>query len=822
MNLTITEKTIMVRQRLNETFKKNGDIPLVIVSTPLGFGKSIAVETFLLETNTDFVWVNMHDPINVDPCEYFEYLIITTLKKHYPEISSIIERYHFPNDSKQMSILLESFKDLHFKKPLTIVIDDYHLIVNKSINLFIYNLASASIKNLQVIVISRSDPGIQFSELSIKGCCTLLTTKDIAFTKDELNDYFDFISFKDIELRQKLIDYANGWIAVVYIMINSLKYDSNYSFQKPLNEIIKLAFFDKYPTEIKMFLLNFSIFEGMNKDQVIFVFQSTKYLSILDYLYRNNAFIMYDNQNNYRLHNIYKEFLTSMHDKYTININKMLSRSAQWYKNNGNLYLAIKQWKACEDIDSILEVVEADSLANVSSRERDLLYNIMNKLSTKKLYAYPMATLKHIFWIILSIDRSYGIQMLENFKEYFMSHKSEKYTKSRILGEVNVISTAIAFGNAKDMAIYMTNAKKYLNNNHSLVRTKENSMTDGSPHFTFYYFHKQGSYYKTVEVLSSNFYIHSDVTGGCGAGMEYLAFAEYYLETAQLDKIKDYAIKAITKAQLYEQEDIEACSLMTLGRLYIIRGDTKKTDEVIKKLYEMENTSNPILLNVIHNALGYLYSCLKEYNKIPNWLRIGDMNQYTSLYKGVTFNYIIHAKSVLLKKDFLKLDVLCDDYLFLSQKYDCLFGLIFFNIFKAIGQYNLYGLKPSLPYIEQALLLSIEDHIIMPFIENVDFISHLFQYDMPQETKDFVNEILCFESIPAAQIDKCILSEREIEIMRLLEKGNSQKNIAQSLFISPNTVKRHLQNIYKKLNVNNKVMAIKEYQKIIHDKKYIY
>jgi DNA-binding NarL/FixJ family response regulator len=46
------------------------------------------------------------------------------------------------------------------------------------------------------------------------------------------------------------------------------------------------------------------------------------------------------------------------------------------------------------------------------------------------------------------------------------------------------------------------------------------------------------------------------------------------------------------------------------------------------------------------------------------------------------------------------------------------------------------------------------------------------------------------------------LTKRENEMLELLVKGNSYKMIADKSFISIDTVKKHLQNIYHKLHVN--------------------
>lgn len=53
------------------------------------------------------------------------------------------------------------------------------------------------------------------------------------------------------------------------------------------------------------------------------------------------------------------------------------------------------------------------------------------------------------------------------------------------------------------------------------------------------------------------------------------------------------------------------------------------------------------------------------------------------------------------------------------------------------------------------------------------------------------------------------LSEREMQILHGLVDGKDYKQIAGDLYLSPQTVRTHISNIYKKLHVNNKAQAIK-------------
>lgn len=54
------------------------------------------------------------------------------------------------------------------------------------------------------------------------------------------------------------------------------------------------------------------------------------------------------------------------------------------------------------------------------------------------------------------------------------------------------------------------------------------------------------------------------------------------------------------------------------------------------------------------------------------------------------------------------------------------------------------------------------------------------------------------------------LTLREVDVVRLMSEGHSNRSITESLFLSEATIKTHLVRIYRKLGVDNRAAAVSE------------
>lgn len=92
--------------------------------------------------------------------------------------------------------------------------------------------------------------------------------------------------------------------------------------------------------------------------------------------------------------------------------------------------------------------------------------------------------------------------------------------------------------------------------------------------------------------------------------------------------------------------------------------------------------------------------------------------------------------------------------------------------------------------------------------EIIEGIFDIYKGGSPMTASVARKVLLFFQQQTTKQKPDYKLSEREIDILKSLVKGNSYKLIADELFISIDTVRTHIRHIYDKLHVNSKTEAV--------------
>jgi ATP/maltotriose-dependent transcriptional regulator MalT len=105
-----------------------------------------------------------------------------------------------------------------------------------------------------------------------------------------------------------------------------------------------------------------------------------------------------------------------------------------------------------------------------------------------------------------------------------------------------------------------------------------------------------------------------------------------------------------------------------------------------------------------------------------------------------------------------------------------------------------------------ALIIKNRNHQIYQMsLELKNYMLHLKDFHVSH-----LNEHVNSEIIVKKLMDDFELTQREAEVMDLLARGCHNNEIAGKLFVSDNTIKYHIKNIYIKLDVKNRVQALQK------------
>ncbi|MEO6549738.1 MAG: response regulator transcription factor [Ferruginibacter sp.] len=96
----------------------------------------------------------------------------------------------------------------------------------------------------------------------------------------------------------------------------------------------------------------------------------------------------------------------------------------------------------------------------------------------------------------------------------------------------------------------------------------------------------------------------------------------------------------------------------------------------------------------------------------------------------------------------------------------------------------------------------------------LDAIKELYEGGAPMSSQIARKVVATFQNKTSTTVTNDslgVLSRREKEILESLSKGLLYKEIADHLFISPQTVRKHVYHIYEKLHVGNRIEAVNKF-----------
>lgn len=801
------------RSRVNNILGEMFKVPLFFISASMGYGKTTLVKNFLKKKN-DAKVIYVENEENNDAWIWNKFC--DCVKSINSNLNEKLRECGIPENNNDAYKIINLIRH-EIKQKTILVIDDWKD-TNSYINYLIRNAVMEEIPNFYIVIISRNKPSNEYIELELKQKCIIMNQEDIAFNFQETIEFFEMngVLLNNREKRE-VYEYTGGWISAIYLALLQYYEEKTFHNMTKAAKLIKKTIYDKLDETTKEILLKLSMVDNFTLDQAYYITGNRKCNMVIKDLVLNNCFIKFDRKSKlYTLHSIFRNALEEELEASNINYYKINNLIGDWYSQKNNNYIkSIEYYYRARNFERILDLLERTYLIETRNLSPKIINSIFEELSLNKKLMRPISYLNYILFCIFQGKAMHGAKLLYEAKAIYESDQ-ELENKNKILGEISVVESFLMFNDVKKMNQYHKKAYELFNGGTSRIANSKMPFTFGSPHILYLYHINKGKLKELVTDFETEigFFVH--ISNGGGAGAEYLMKGEYFFETGDIEKGELYAYKALYKGNLKKQTSIIICSLFLLMRIFINKNDKDEVRNNLNNLIkEYENFNIPNFLNLAEIARGYIDGITGNLEKMPRWLQCIDLSKAPIALYDKSMGYIVSGLAMILKDDYIQLEVYSKSMLELCSKNNNIFGILYGYIFKSISNYKLYGMREGKDTLMKAINLAENDNIIMCFVELAPHILPILNElkDENSYVKSFISKCTRFNEIYEESYSEKVkiqLTARELEVTRLLAQGYKQCEISERLNIALVTVKKHISSVYFKTNSKNKTTALKK------------
>ena len=308
------------------------------------------------------------------------------------------------------------------------------------------------------------------------------------------------------------------------------------------------------------------------------------------------------------------------------------------------------------------------------------------------------------------------------------------------------------------------------------------------------------------------------------AGSLYASLGMIFCEWNDLNEGIDLINKGIELNKQGRDPLMLASCRINLFRALIYRMDFVGAFSVLEKLNESTRDFRlpPWITNVI--AANNVYSWLAngDLNAATQWakekgLSVADKPTNLREPEHIALVYILIAQGQLDDADRL-LQLIIEN----AKAGDRVYVMIEMRLMRALIFKAQKNTSAALGEVKVALSLAEPGGLIMIFVSKGKPVAELLEEIIETKKRDqnaaeagfslsYAKKILSvFKASTPPKIEGLLdpISERELEVLHLIAAGLSNREIADKLFISLNTVKTHTKNINSKLDVNSRIKAV--------------
>lgn len=855
LKIPAPRKNYVVRRALFHKLSLCGDMGVIFVNGGAGTGKTTLLSSFIRETKLKNVsWMSV-DAANANVYSFWLYFTaaVSTFWEDGDSFLTLVRSS--PDTSHLEKLLIMIINRLCGEEDYYMVLDDVHCIKDaalvKTFEFFLRSMPS----NFHFFMLSREDPPVYLGPLAVSGRLLFIDGKQMQLSPEEgltfLKNTLE-LQGSDEEL-EEINAYAEGWIGGLQLAAAA---GSGGRYSRLLlgagggiaAEYLTREVFESLAQKERDFLTGtgfLSYFDAGICKSLFDDFSGNDFDQMMERLIQKNLFVvcMDEGAGIYRYHNILSEYLKQQFSHLPEEHRKALHiKAAGAFKQRGDWEESLKEYCEAEDFDNVIRTAhEMDG--------RIEAWGYLNKVPVHRLIADADLAAQCFMYNIGNMNMERCRILFEEFRECY--------------GDSDIFHI-IQFAEA-----YVSHGDGILPRYHSLTAEQIKHLHLGPVAKSMVLIQNSAALIEQMRYTEAESCIERAIQTCSGANVfvdffAYNQLAQIYEETGRLnDSLSCYAKSG---------EMIQSPSLMMgvgtnfyfgIAGVYMRRMELDKAEEMLEQARRIMNEQR-IRVDVTDLTLAYHEAELRflhgeddagarcvdeimaEYplfniitlsrliheldcgGKLTDYLTQRFLEELNSAdhYKSQPFMMLLHARLIFKRGELEEAIGEIDEILAFSRLHKNKLRLVEADLLKILVLLHCGEKEQKQREIHnlfrEAVHYAHKDRISMPFYLDRFALQPLLEEYSQNTSGDslsaaeeaFIKQTaaLCGLSKSASR-NQDLLSARELEVLKEMSLGITNREIAERLCISQATVKTHILSIFGKLDVSARMMAVHEGRK---------
>jgi LuxR family maltose regulon positive regulatory protein len=589
----------------------------------------------------------------------------------------------------------------------------------------------------------------------------------------------------------------------------------------------------------------------------------------LERLDEGNLFIVQldDERHWYRYHHLFADLLRNRLDRTQPDLLPILHiRASAWYESKGLLPEAISHAFASGDVDRVATMLEGNALSLIGYKHLKTSLGWFNGLPAEVIGARPWLIIAYAWTLAYTGFFEESLACLEQLKSEESATEMPDVSR-HITGHINAlrffltsfmpyaVEGAEAYGHkalallpeddlrTRSLIAVLLGRQQRMNHDYSSARETLSeaiilALTAQQEYAVVELLTQlarvetqQGTLQQAAVTCQEALALAGKQRGYGGYRPPIISFthaslAHIFREWNRLDDAQHHAEEAIILSRQWEHIDSVVDGYIALLWIQLARKDGRKAMDTIQKIKRLDRNIRERYAFYLEGWETRVRLALGDVDHASQWAKERELKFFDGIVGSSSMTNLILARIRIAEFNrglIRSLDDTIAHLASLAKQFeivDSVKGFVDVMVLQAVALRAIGESDRALFVLTSALSLAKPEKYVRSFIDEGEPMAELLRLAVARDTtveysgkllSEWAKEPKSKESIKELTSSDHLLeplSERELEVLRLLAIGMSNQEIADQLFLAIGTIKKYTSNIYGKLSVHNRTQAV--------------